>query len=515
MDFLNNIPVKKAFRNILIPFVGIGICFSNFQVAFAENVTILYSNQNKIASAKKSKKNQKLKVHLKPKKIYYSKSKSRSKHKRVAVENFAKGEGKTIFVTAQPILFSSYSGSSLIRSKYSQNAVKVKAFTDPRESLNNNGAAFNTPFGQIDWPEVATKMFIKNGKVYSYYKNYKLELTIDPQLQDASEKYLSQSRILNGSTAILDPKSGKILALSQNGGNRNAIVSVSSRAPAASLMKIITAAAAIEKRNLNPYDEIAFRGGCGSLRNGNWLADPARDSQRLTFAKAFGSSCNTAFARIALYDVGLSSLKSMAEKFLFNKPIPSDVKLQTSMFLLPDPDTATPQEVAEAGAGFGATRLNPIHAALLSATVNNHGIMMAPYLIEAAYNSDGKEVYRAKPMQIGRVITAQTASKIETLMLATISSGTSRRTFHKAGTRADANEIGGKTGTLLDPENRDVLYTWFSGIAPLNSPNSIAIGTVVASPQNWVIRASSVAQTTLADYLKFERSDSRVASRSN
>jgi penicillin-binding protein A len=518
MDFLYSLMSKKTLRLFLMPLFGFGFCFSHSQKANAENVTILYSqqqNQNKKVMSRKShksNKNVKLKTSSKSKKVYYSKS----RHKRQNIDTFARNDAKTVYITAQPILFSAYTGSSLINStKFSQNTVKVKAFTDPRESLNNNGAAFNTPFGQIDWPEVASKIFVKNGKVYSYYKNYKLELTIDPQLQDASEKYLSQSRILNGSTAIIDPKTGKILALSQNGGNRNAIISVSSRAPAASLMKIITAAAAIEKRNLNPYDEIAFRGGCGSLRNGNWLADPGRDTQRITFAKAFGSSCNTAFARIALYDVGLSSLKTTAEKFLFNKPIPSDIKLQTSMFLLPDPDTATPQEVAEAGAGFGATRLNPIHAALLSATINNHGIMMAPYLVEAAFNSDGKEIYRAKPMQIGRVISPQTASKIETLMLATIASGTSRRTFHKAGTRADVDEIGGKTGTLLDPENRDVLYTWFSGIAPLNSPNSIAIGTVVASPQNWVVRASSVAQTTLADYLRLERSDSRVASRSN
>ena len=96
-------------------------------------------------------------------------------------------------------------------------------------------------------------------------------------------------------------------------------------------------------------------------------------------------------------------------------------------------------------------------------------------------------------------------------MLATISSGTSRRAFHKRGTRADIDEIGGKTGTLLDPENRDILYTWFSGIAPLNSPNSIAIGTVVASQQNWVVRASSVAQNTLAEYLKIEKSEHKVA----
>jgi cell division protein FtsI/penicillin-binding protein 2 len=518
MYFLSRLIPIKTLKMFLIPLFGCGFILSNSQIALAQssgnkNVTILYSQQNQ----NKNKKNSNKKVRKSNKNVKTKKtSRSKSKYRRQVEENFARTDAKTVYVTAQPVLFSAYNGSSIINpTRFAQNTVKVKAFTDPRESLNNNGAAFNTPFGQIDWPEVASKMFFKNGKTYSYYKNFKLELTIDPQLQDASEKYLSQTRILNGSTAIIDPKTGKILALSQNGGNRNAVISVSSRAPAASLMKIITASAAIEKRNLNPYDEIAFRGGCGSLRNGNWLADPARDSQRLTFAKAFGSSCNTAFARIALYDVGLSSLKFYAEKFMFNKAIPSDIKLQTSMFLLPDPDTATPQEVAEAGAGFGATRLNPIHAALLSAAINNRGVMMAPFLVEAAFNSDGREVYRAKPMQIGRIVSPQTALKVETLMLATIATGTSRRTFHKAGTRADADEIGGKTGTLLDPENRDVLYTWFSGIAPLNSPNSISIGTVVASPQNWVVRASSVAQTTLADYLKLEKSDSRVASRSN
>ncbi|KAB8030814.1 penicillin-binding transpeptidase domain-containing protein [Fluviispira multicolorata] len=513
MDFSIFCSIKKPLKYIIITLVF----FQNPSHAQEYNLKSNLISQNKIVSRSKDKKIARPKVtklKAKPRKNYNSRSHTRSKVSKI--ERYGRNDLKTNYVTAQPVLFSAYTGSTLINSKrLNPNTVKVKSYTDPRESLNNNSTPLNTPFGQVDWPDISSKMFIKNGKIYSYYKSYKLELTIDPQLQDASEKYLSQSRILNGSTAIIDPKTGKILALSQNGGNRNASVSVSSRAPAASLMKIITASAAIEKRNLNPYDEIAFRGGCGNLRNGNWLADPARDKQRMTFAKAFGSSCNTAFARLALYDVGLASLKLYAEKFMFNKPIPSDLKLQTSMFLLPDPDTATPQEVAEAGAGFGATKLNPVHAALLSATVNNHGIMMAPYLVEAAYNSDGKEVYRAKPMQIGRIISQQTASKIETLMLATISSGTSRRTFHKAGTRADANEIGGKTGTLLDPENRDVLYTWFSGIAPLNSPNSIAIGTVVASPQNWVVRASSVAQTTLADYLKFEKNDSRVASRSN
>lgn len=517
MIFFNRATYQKFLKTCFMFLCGLVlnslICFFvQAQTQSKKQASIIYS-QKKHQKIKKPYKNQ-----LKSKSSLTSSRKSllRTKNRRYKQERLKHNDFKTVYITAKPILFSAYAGSSFINTtKMTSQPVKVKAFTDPREAPNNSAQAFHTPFGQIEWPEVAAKIFVKDGKTYSYYKNYKLQLTIDPQLQEASEKYLSQTKILNGSTAIIDPKTGKILALSQNGGNRNAIISVSSQAPAASLMKIITASAAIEKRNLNPYDKIAFRGRCGILRNGNWLADPSQDHQRITFAKAFGSSCNTAFARLALYDVGLSSLKAYAEKFMFNRAIPSDVKLQTSMFLLPDPDTATPQEVAEAGAGFGATKLNPIHAALLSAAINNQGIMMAPYLVEVAYNESNREIYRSKPMEIGRIVSQQTALKIETLMLATISTGTSRRAFRKAGTRADADEIGGKTGTLLDPENRNVLYTWFSGIAPLNSPNSIAIGTVVASPQNWVVRASSVAQTTLADYLRIEKSDNKVASRSN
>ncbi|MBX9703638.1 MAG: hypothetical protein K2X39_05750, partial [Silvanigrellaceae bacterium] len=281
--------------------------------------------------------------------------------------------------------------------------------------------------------------------------------------------------------------------------------------PAASLMKIITASAVIEKNNLDPEDELSYRGGCMRLTNINWLVDPRRDSQMMTFAKAFGVSCNTIFGRLALYNVGLPTLKSFSEKFMFNKPIPSDIKLQTSLFLLPSVHSATPQEVAEAGAGFSPSRISPVHAALLAAVVGNNGIMMAPYLVESAYDAHGKLVYSAKPQQVSHVFSSQTAEKIKILMQETIASGTGRMYFRKNGTRDEIAEIGGKTGTLSDPENRDILYNWFSGIAPLSSPNSVAIGTFVASPNNWVIRASSIAQKTLANYLKIERDEQRVA----
>jgi cell division protein FtsI/penicillin-binding protein 2 len=144
---------------------------------------------------------------------------------------------------------------------------------------------------------------------------------------------------------------------------------------------------------------------------------------------------------------------------------------------------------------------------MLSAASGNDGILMAPYLVEAAYDSSGKTVYTGAPLEISRIFTKRTADKMQRLMQETVLSGTSRRYFRRKGTARDRFEIGGKTGTLSDAEERGTLYTWFSGIAPLESPQNVSIGTVVASPKSWVVRASSLAQIGLAQYLKIERQE--------
>ena len=97
-------------------------------------------------------------------------------------------------------------------------------------------------------------------------------------------------------------------------------------------------------------------------------------------------------------------------------------------------------------------------------------------------------------------------------MQETILTGTSRKFFRRSGTARDRFDIGGKTGTLSDAEARGTLYTWFSGLAPLDSPNNVAIGTLVSSPKTWVVRASSLAQLSLAQYLRWEKLDKSVAS---
>jgi peptidoglycan glycosyltransferase len=277
-------------------------------------------------------------------------------------------------------------------------------------------------------------------------------------------------------------------------------------------MKIVTATAALEKGNMEPDSEILFHGGCGNLRGQNWLRDSKTDRQKMDLALAFGKSCNSVFARVAIYETGLTALKEYAERYMFNKPIPSDLLIETSAAFMPSPETATPYDVGLAGAGFGASRLSPIHSAMLSAASGNGGMLMAPYIVESAADASGKEVYRATPKPIARLFSESTARKMAVLMQETIVAGTSRKYFRKRSTRADRFEIGGKTGTLSDPEDRGTLYTWFSGVAPLESQHSVAIGTLVASPQNWLVRASSLAQASLSEYLRIERRAAKMAS---
>ncbi len=390
--------------------------------------------------------------------------------------------------------------------------------SDPREAPDNSNVAIKTPFGQVQWTEIGNKIEYHDNTATVHYNGHTLKLTLKPELQNLLERQLSIQKYVSGAIVLLESGTGRILAMAEKRGPvanpllANKSILVSAKAPAASLMKIVTASAALEKGNLEPESEVPFHGGCGHLSAQNWLRDSKTDRQKMELALAFGKSCNTVFSRVAIYETGLTSLKDFADRYLFNKPIPSDIRIETSAAFMPQPETATPYEVGLAGAGFGASRLSPIHAAMLSATTGNGGMMMAPYIVDSATDASGKEVYKGSPRPIARLFSEATASKMSRLMQETILAGTSRKYFRKKGTRADRYEIGGKTGTLSDPEERDTLYTWFSGVAPLDSTNGVAIGTLVASPQNWVVRASALAQATLAEYLKIERRNAKIAS---
>jgi|JFJP01.1.fsa_nt_gi peptidoglycan glycosyltransferase len=354
----------------------------------------------------------------------------------------------------------------------------------------------------LRWQEESSNL-IRSSDSYSIKKNdLHFTLTLKPDLQELVTRNIQRTRGSSIAIVILDTQTGKILALGEKKEamtKQSSSLVTSAYAPAASLIKIITAGASIEKTSLSPDIQIPFSGGCGKLHYKNWLRDKKSDRQHMSLAKAFGLSCNTVFARLALYWSGLSTLNDTLHKYYFNSPILTDLEIEPSYMDIPDPSQASPKEVGELGAGFAPSRISPIHAALLSQTVGFGGKMMTPYIVSNIYK-EGKLVYTGVPKVLSDVFKESTSNQLISMMQETVLTGTSRRYFRSE--KKFRFDIAGKTGTLKDMDNRNVLHTWFSGIAPLGGRNPIAISVLVSSPTNNPIRASEVARKTLSEYLR-------------
>ncbi len=380
------------------------------------------------------------------------------------------------------------------------------AFPDPRQNKTNENDMIKAPFKQIKWADIVKLMYEKDGFYYVQQNDLQLRLTLDPYLQKEASKILSSQNHISGAVSLIESRTGRILAMVERRGEKSPLLVnedliTTATAPAASLMKIVTASGSIEKEGLNPSDQIFFSGGCGKLRNQNWLRNEKTDTQKLTLARAFGVSCNTAFSRLAIYALGLSALRHYTDLFYFNKPLKSDLHLETSLALHPSLETATSLEVAESGAGFGSSKISSIHAALLSAPAGNKGAMPVPKIVEEVINGKGVSIYKLVPETLSQVYSETTSQKMLYLMQETTLTGTSRKFFRRRQNSKLRFEMGGKTGTLSDAEERGTLYTWFSGIAPLESEQNISIGALVSSPKTHVVRASMIGQQILAAYL--------------
>jgi len=81
-------------------------------------------------------------------------------------------------------------------------------------------------------------------------------LTVDPNLQAQMVKLLKVYKPVGAAIVALDPRTGKVLALAEYGEGQ----AMRPLYPAASVFKIITGAALIEK-GVSPDDETCFHGG--------------------------------------------------------------------------------------------------------------------------------------------------------------------------------------------------------------------------------------------------------------
>lgn len=270
--------------------------------------------------------------------------------------------------------------------------------------------------------------------------------------------------------------------------------------PAASVFKMITAAAGLDSGKLLPSTVIPFNGKSTTLYKKQVLSHKDNKwTRRPTFKESFAKSVNPVFGQIGVFKLGAKQLNSYAGRFGFDQVLQSDFNLSPSKVNL---DFDSDFEIAEAASGYTIDiTLSPIHAAQMAAIVANDGKMVTPYMVDNVTDKKGNILYKNQQMSSPEKIISEKAAKdLRTLMQETTRIGSARSSFkglNRYKVYKDM-EIGGKTGSLTgySPKGR---HDWFVGYADKNG-HRVAYASLIINKDKWYVRSSYVARQFIYHY---------------
>ncbi len=324
------------------------------------------------------------------------------------------------------------------------------------------------------------------------------KLTLDPTVQRAAITEMKKYRVPEAGVVVQSVKTGRLLAYASyvNTGPKFD-VNVRADPPAASVFKVITSAALVEKAGLNAKTEQCYRGGRSRIMADELREDPARDKWCSTLAMAMGRSLNVVYGRLAQKHLTPEDVTAMGGAFGFGAPTPFPVANEAPSIDIPN----DPLEFARASAGFWHTTLSPLAAVGIAQAVANRGVALKPQIVESIHR--GKETLwteSKEPKVLRRSVKPETADELTKMMIQTTRNGSAFKSFHDRRGRPflPGITVAGKTGTLTKhKKNRH--YTWFVGFAPAEKPE-IAISALVVNTPTWRIKGPELARNVLRAY---------------
>jgi cell division protein FtsI/penicillin-binding protein 2 len=314
----------------------------------------------------------------------------------------------------------------------------------------------------------------------------KLRYTLDPELSAGVWTSLEHGRFGMAHVVVMDPRSGALLAYASTDAKR---FPPDKTYPAASLVKVITAAATLDREPKTAHEACRFVGSPWRLTRDR-LATP-RNGTKVDMRKALATSNNQCFARWAVERVGTSALVDAIDRFgMLTAPAPGH----------PGGHADDPGEdvvaLGEMGSGLDGLEITPLHAAQLAATLVE-GQLVEPRWLEAAWDPSGQSVPVPQGGPGRRVLTPELAGQLRGWLVDTTVRGTARRAFRTRGGRPliAGVPVSGKTGSLngTDPKGR---YEWFIGVAPAEHPK-LVVATVAVQGARWWWSASQLAADVL------------------
>lgn len=333
--------------------------------------------------------------------------------------------------------------------------------------------------------------------------NYQIQYTLEPYLQTEANRLLSAYKPDYGAIFLMDANTGKVLAMSsfQKGAPNHENLNLRASYPAASVFKIVTATAAMDKAGVTPHHNIKFNGGNYTLYRRNVMSEKiTRWTRTVTLKEAFARSLNTAFGRLSLETLNPEDINHYANKFMFNQEIPTDFAVEMGVAVVPNEKGFALTEVAS---GYNKlNRMSPVQGAMIAAAVINDGKILMPYVVDQIKSSKNEIVYRGEELDNGQIMESETANKVKELMEETIISGTSRKTFRSLVHNKKYREIemGGKTGHLTgnDPKGR---VDWFVGYAR-DDIRRIAVAAITVNEKYWTVKSSHLGQSMFKKYFE-------------
>lgn len=347
----------------------------------------------------------------------------------------------------------------------------------PRSTPPLRIAAPEPDLRQIRWIRDKGMALLPNGQ--------EAELTLNAKYQQQAEQLLNKAHALAAAAIVIDIKTSKVLVWAHT-STTGANLLLTADTPSASLFKIVTTAALLERTRVTPRWEICTAGGEHAISLAHLEAPRVGVADCGPFWQALGFSRNAAYAQLTARYLDADKLGLLGARFGFNQPLFFDSPLALGALNLP----SGPLELARTALGFQNSTLSLLGATELTHVVALGGDSSWIKIVESAPG------YQASPEPeiVSRVLSRTTAKRLRTMLEVTIHSGTARAAFTDGDGKNYLGDVraAGKTGTLdLGPKGPTA--SWFSGFAPALNPE-IVVGVLLHNDRLWHRKANEVAR---------------------
>lgn len=366
-----------------------------------------------------------------------------------------------------------------------------------------------------------------------------IDLGMQKQLETILKAGLDKAKSKSGSAIIMDPTTGAIKAMANwpsydpsqyyNVDNPSVFTNaaVSSPLEVGSIMKTLTAAAALDQGVIKP--DTTYYDPAHWLLDGSEITNIEEDGGAGTrsIAQILDLSINTGATWMLMQMGGKTGEVTktardrwhdyMVNHYRLGQPTGIEQGYESAGYI-PEPDKGYALQLTYANTSFGqAMTATPLQMAAALSSIINGGTYYQPHLVDQTINSEGKATPK-KPNVIRRgVVSAQVSTQMQSLMEYVV-----RNHYETGGFRylnfPDNYIVGGKTGTaqIANPDGgyyADKYNGTYIGFVGGDKPQYV-IATRVNEPGIGGYAGSGAAQPIFADVAHMLINDFNVTPKS-